>query len=140
MRYVGQEHTLTIPVPAPGGAVDREPEPVAERFPDEYERTFGSMLDEEVEIVSVRAIATTPLERSATPAAANGTTATARARPARSQAYSFTGGGLTEFAVVDRSQLGRDAELDGPAIVREETRRPTSTAASGRRVHRAARS
>jgi N-methylhydantoinase A/oxoprolinase/acetone carboxylase beta subunit len=37
------------------------------------------------------------------------------------QAWSFTGGGLTGFAVVDRSTLGRDAELDGPAIVREQT-------------------
>ena len=56
IRFVGQEHTLTVPVPAPGGAVEREPEPVAERFLDEYERTFGSILDEELEIVCVRAI------------------------------------------------------------------------------------
>ena len=37
------------------------------------------------------------------------------------QAWSFTGCGLTEFAVLDRAQLRRDAELDGPAIVREQT-------------------
>jgi N-methylhydantoinase A len=121
IRFVGQEHTLTIPVPAPGGAVEREPEPVAERFLDEYERTFGSILDEELEIVCVRAIATTPLERNATPAAANGNQGDGSGANGTVRAWSFTGGGLTGFAVVDRSALGRDAELDGPAIVREQT-------------------
>ena len=121
LRFVGQEHTLTIPVPAPGGAVEREPEPVAERFLDEYERTFGSILDEELEIVCVRAIATTPLERNATPAAANGNHGDGSGATGTVQAWSFTGGGLTGFAVVDRSQLGRNAELHGPTIVREQT-------------------
>ena len=121
IRFVGQEHTLTIPVPAPGGSVEREPERVAERFLDEYERTFGSILDEELEIVCVRAIATTPLERNATPVAANGSHGDDLGGSGVVQAWSFTAGGLTGFAVVDRSGLGRGAELDGPAIVREQT-------------------
>ena len=37
------------------------------------------------------------------------------------QAWTFTGGELTDFAVIERSQLGRDAEVHGPAIVREQT-------------------
>jgi N-methylhydantoinase A len=121
IRFVGQEHTLTIPVPAPGGSVEREPEPVTERFLDEYERTFGSILDEELEIVCVRAIATTPLERNATPAAANRNHGDGSGATGTVQAWSFTGGGLTEFAVLDRAALRGDAELDGPAIVREQT-------------------
>jgi N-methylhydantoinase A len=121
LRFVGQEHTLTIPVPAPGGVVEREPEPVAELFLGEYERTFGSILDEELEIVCVRAIATTPLERNARPAAANGNQGDGSGATGPVRAWSFTGGELTGFAVVDRSALGRDAELDGPAIVREQT-------------------
>ena len=104
IRFVGQEHTLTVPVPAPGRrgrASTRSRSPSA--FLDEYERTFGSILDEELEIVCVRAIATTPLERTPRRPRPTGTTATARARRGTVQAWSFTGGGLTEFAVVDRS-------------------------------------
>jgi N-methylhydantoinase A len=121
IRFVGQEHTLTIPVPAPGGAVEREREPVAERFLNEYERTFGSILDEELEIVCVRAIATTPLERNPTPATANGNHGDGSGASGKVEAWSFTAGELTTFAVVDRSRLGRGAELDGPVIVREQT-------------------
>ena len=121
IRFVGQEHTLTVPVPAPGGAVEGEPEPVAERFLDEYERTFGSILDEELEIVCVRAIATTPLERNATPESTNRSNGDSSATGGTVQAWSFADGGLTGFTVVDRSQLGRDATLDGPVIVREQT-------------------
>ena len=122
MRYVGQEHTLTIPVPAPAGVVATEPEPVAERFLDEYERTFGSILDEELEIVCVRAIATTPLERDGAAGAAEPPTAGRRRRDRRrTEAWSFTGGELPAFAVVDRARRWAGAELDGPAIVLEQT-------------------
>ena len=121
IRFVGQEHTLTVPVPAPGGAVEGDPDPVAERFLDEYERTFGSILDEELEIVCVRAIATTPLDHTAGPASANGDHRSPLSANGTVHAWSFTAGGLADFAVIERSQLGRDAEVEGPAIVREQT-------------------
>ena len=124
IRFVGQEHTLTVPVPAPGRAVVADdPEPVAERFLDEYERTFGSILDEEVEIVCVRAIATTPLDRDGRDAVSTQRRAPARrrARTGPTQAWSFTAGELADFAVVDARPLGREAEVEGPAIVREQT-------------------
>jgi N-methylhydantoinase A len=121
IRFVGQEHALTVPVPAPGGVVEGDPEPVAERFLDEYERTFGSILDEELEIVCVRAIATTPLEHTASAASSNGDQGSPSGGNGTVQAWSFTAGELTDFAVIERSQLGRDAEVEGPAIVREQT-------------------
>ena len=141
IRFVGQEHTLTIPVPAPGGAVEREPEPVAARFLDEYERTFGSILDEELEIVCVRAIATTPLERNPTPAAANGNHGDGSGATGTVQAWSFTA------RRADRRS--RWSTAPGSAAARSSTgrrssasrrRRPTSTAATGRRSIPAARS
>jgi N-methylhydantoinase A len=120
IRFVGQEHTLTVPIPTRAGAVDVDPGPVAERFLDEYERAFGAVLDEEIEIVCVRSIATAPLERDAVPAA-NGDGRAAGGRRSTVQAWSFTGGELAEFAVVDRAGLRSDADLHGPAIVREQT-------------------
>ncbi len=121
IRFVGQEHTLTVPVPAPGGSVADDPEPVAERFLDDYERTFGSILDEQLEIVCVRAIATTPLERNYAPVARNGSHGKPGSTPETTRAWSFTTGRMTDFAVVDRSTLRPGAEVDGPAIVREQT-------------------
>jgi N-methylhydantoinase A len=120
IRFVGQEHTLTVPVSAPRGVVADDPEPVAEVFLDDYERTFGSILDEQLEIVCVRAIATTPLERAPVPAAAdrrNGPVAL----PGATKAWSFTAGEMTDFAVVDRATLVAGSEVEGPAIVREQT-------------------
>jgi len=120
IRFVGQEHTLTVPVPAPAGVVADDPEPVAELFLDDYERTFGSILDEQLEIVCVRAIATTPLERESVPitGASNGSGGGA---PGSTQAWSFTTAELTDFVVVDRWTLGPGAEVEGPAIIREQT-------------------
>jgi N-methylhydantoinase A len=120
IRFVGQEHTLTVPVPAPGGRVEDDAEPVAERFLDDYERTFGSILDEQLEIVCVRAISTTPLERAAAPTAGNGNGKPA-GQPGATKAWSFTTGRMTDFAVVDRAALRPKDEVDGPAIIREQT-------------------
>ena len=69
----------------------------------------------------MRAIATTPLERDATPGAVDGVRGDGSGTSGTIRAWSFTGGGPTAFAVVDRSQLGRGTQLDGPAIVREQT-------------------
>ena len=121
LRFVGQEHTLTIPVPAPAGVVATEVEAVAERFLDDYERTFGSILDEELEIVTVRAIATTPLEREAPPAPLSPNGRAPDAAPETTEAWSFTSGAALRFAVVDRADLGPDAVVEGPAIIREQT-------------------
>ena len=121
IRFVGQEHTLTVPVPAPGGSVEGDPEPVAERFLDEYERTFGSILDEELEIVCVRALATTPLEYNPVPLSAAGRNGDGARGSESVQAWSFTAGELVAFTVIDRSHLAPDAKIDGPAIVREQT-------------------
>jgi N-methylhydantoinase A len=113
IRYVGQEHTLTVAV---------EPDaPAAETrrlFTREYERTFGHVMDEAAEIVSLRATLRTPLPRRTDgppPAVQDG-------RPPRSIAgFSFTRAERLPFALVDRRGLGAGERLDGPAIVVEET-------------------
>jgi N-methylhydantoinase A len=119
MRFAGQEHTLTVPVPAPGGAVEDDADAVSVTFLREYERTFGSSIDEELEIVCVRAIETTRLERGAPSAdvSANG-------HPVHDgtvDAWSFTAGERMPFALLDRDDIGEGAVVPGPAIIREAT-------------------
>jgi N-methylhydantoinase A len=119
MRYVGQEHSLTISVPG-----DREitatVEEVRERFVADYERTFDHLLDEEIEIVSARAAVRTDLPRRATEhrAASSGNGAGGSAGSV--DAWSFTQEATLSFALVDRDAIGPEG-LAGPAIVLEET-------------------
>jgi len=54
MRYVGQEHSLTISVPGDGRLGVSLPE-IRDRFVADYARTFDHTLEEEIEIVSIDA-------------------------------------------------------------------------------------
>src|SRR4051812_1943113 len=60
MRYVGQEHTLTVAAPQDGDALAAGAElELRDRFAEAYSRTFGHTMDEAVEIVAFRVSATT---------------------------------------------------------------------------------
>jgi N-methylhydantoinase A len=122
MRYVGQEHTITVLAGDEQGRIADTPEQVRERFRAEYEKTFGLRMDEAVEIVSLRATIRTPLPRLAeTPgASANGAGRAAEASGS-TRAYSFADQAWTDFAIVQRDGLAVGAGIEGPAILLEET-------------------
>jgi len=119
MRYVGQEHTLTIGVPAADGRIGASVDDIHGLFTREYGRTFGHSMDEAVEIVSVRATLRTPLPRRAEERALPGSSDGHRG--AGFEAYSFTRGEPLEFAIVDRSTVTPGTAVEGPAIVIEDT-------------------
>jgi N-methylhydantoinase A len=118
MRYVGQEHFLTVLTPSERGRITADAAALRDLFTGEYDRTFGHIMDGPVEIVSIRATVRTRLprraaERRATPADVT---------PERTiDAWSFTRGELLPFAVIDRASLATGATLSGPAILLEET-------------------
>ena len=123
LRFVGQEHTLTVAGPMSGGTVAAEPERLTETFLGEYDRTFGSTIDEQVEIVCVRAVVDAASDGG--PAAhghlpAHVPPATGPATRTR-RAWSFTAERELEFAIVDRDDLAPGGRLGGPAIVLEPT-------------------
>ncbi len=138
IRFVGQEHTLTVAGPMRNGAIASEPEALTETFLREYDRTFGSTIDEQVEIVCVRAIVDAGSgSASVSPSAAGpaqpvaaangGQPATAPAAgaantPVRTRpAWSFTAARELAFAIVERESLQPGGGLEGPAIVLEPT-------------------
>lgn len=126
MRYVGQEHTLTVLLEGGEGRIEQSSEALYEQFRAEYERTFGLRMDEAVEIVSVRATIRTPLPRRGETLVA-GSTNGARGAPeplGTTRAYSFADRGWTDFAVLHRDQLTPGTAVEGPAIIVE----PTATA------------
>jgi N-methylhydantoinase A len=126
LRYVGQEHTLTVSLPAADGAHE-----LRERFDRDYDRTFGHAMDEEVEIVSLRATLTTPLparsERIAPVHVDDGAAAT--------DAWSFARNETLRFTTVGRDALAPGSELAGPAILLEQTAATYLDAGFVARVH-----
>jgi N-methylhydantoinase A len=118
LRYLGQEYTLTVRPRTVDGQIAASAAEVRESFESDYERTFGHTLSEPVEIVSVRATIRKPLPRKI--AETNGGVRAAnRARVI--DAYSFTEDDRISFPVIDRASLEPGTEMDGPAIVLEET-------------------
>jgi N-methylhydantoinase A len=117
MRYVGQEHTLTISVPG-DGAISADADGIRDAFTADYDRTFGHLIDEEIEIVSLRATIRTELPRRAAEQPAAGGAAAVGGGTV--EAWSFARGERLPFALVDRAAIGVDG-LAGPAVVLEET-------------------
>ena len=102
MRYAGQEHNLTVPMEAPDGAISASADAVLEAFTREYERTFRNTMEEDAEIVSIRATLRLPLPRRESEyrsAAAGG------AGGAEVEAYSFTEDRRQTFRIVARESL-----------------------------------
>ena len=122
LRYVGQEHTLTLKPAATNGAVSAAPADVERAFEAEYDRTFGHTLEEPVEIVAARLTTRTPLPRKAPERVVAGASGAPRSGARDSvRAHSFTQDGRLEFSVVERATLARGEALAGPAIVVEGT-------------------
>ena len=120
VRYVGQEHTLTVEVESRDGEIAVAPSEIRRAFMREYERSFGHTMDEEVELVNVRATVVKPLahrEHRHVHDTARSVERISQSRPA----YSFTRGQRMSFKVMHRSDLSSQTRLDGPAIIIEET-------------------
>ncbi|WP_033291748.1 hydantoinase/oxoprolinase family protein [Amycolatopsis jejuensis] len=111
-RYVGQEHSLTVPFPDTG-----DPAVVRAAFDNAYATAFGHSLDDPVETVAVRQV-----RRCLLPPRIPGAHAvTGGPRPGTADAFSFHRNENIEFAVVARNTLAPGERLAGPAIVTEET-------------------
>jgi len=120
MRYVGQEHPVTVQLP-PEVFRRRRREALKARFDDEHLQRYGTNApDESAEIVSLRATLTgvqkkPPLER--IPRGGRGPLASAR-RGMRHAYFSEAGKAVAtpEYA---RDELRSGNRIDGPALVEE---------------------
>jgi N-methylhydantoinase A len=116
MRYQGQEHTVTVPIP--DGPLDEgNTAEVRRRFDDAHERLYTFRLDVPAELVTFRltgygTVPKPPLREMAP----GGDGAAARTG---SRMIDFDERGRAEAAVFDRGALGPGAEIDGPAAIEE---------------------
>ena len=100
LRYVGQEHTLTVPVSYRGGAIVERAEEIRTLFDAAYGRLFGQALGLELELVTVRATARIELPELRHVAMA---APRASGRAEAVDAYSFILGRPADFAVIERA-------------------------------------
>ena len=118
VRYVGQEHTLPVAVHVEGGAIACETAEIAAMFQRDYAKAFGGTVDEQMEIVNVRAT----LRRNLPKQPQQAPTVTRPGTPSQTvEAYSFTKQTATQFDLVERSALTHEQSISGPAIVVEPT-------------------
>jgi N-methylhydantoinase A len=121
MRYRGQEHWLSVPVRLDGARIAADVDEVLSDFGVEYMRTFGSIMDEVVEVVSTRATLRTPLPRREESHPVPDAPIDARSKGAETlDAYSFTRDAVIAFGTVRRDDLGPRPVI-GPMIVTEAT-------------------
>ncbi|AEM42721.1 hydantoinase/oxoprolinase family protein [Ketogulonicigenium vulgare] len=116
LRYKGQEHTLSIEVATQGGALAEAEADILNRFVSEYARTFGGTMNQDVELVSIRANTTVPLPQrqlSYTPKRSDG------ADDRVMDVYSFERQTRLPFRIIPRGRI--TGKITGPAIVTEDT-------------------
>ena len=118
MRFLGQEHSLTITVPSENGVISAAPGEILELFCDKYREAFGGVLDVPTQIVSVRATVIQPLPSRDDAVNAQGGTPLGRST---CKAYSFTRGEYMTFAVIAQGGIDTGETVQGPAIINELT-------------------
>ncbi|MCF1464826.1 hydantoinase/oxoprolinase family protein [Agrobacterium vitis] len=116
LRYKGQEHRLSIVADNENGRISEGAESIKTKFRAEYSRTFGSTMNDEIEVVSIRATVRVPLPRreirfTHEPEAV--------AEFQMLEAFSFEKGKRMSFAIVQRQAIV--GKLSGPAIITEGT-------------------
>jgi N-methylhydantoinase A len=137
MRYVGQEHTLTVDVAGDSGRIETTVDDLREQFRTDYDRTFGLQLDDPIEIVSIRATVRTPLpRRGEAPVGASSNGAGKVASPVGiTRAFSFARRDWADFDVIVREDLEVGAAIEGPAILIEQTATSYIDSGFAGRVH-----
>lgn len=127
VRYVGQEHTLTV-----SASADSTVATLTDAFNEMHEARYGHLMDNRVQILNARVRGVGRTERVELPSHPSGDGDPSQAALPSRHAFDFGSRLLVEFAVFDRSLLEAGDEFDGPALVDEGT--STTVVHSGQHV------
>jgi N-methylhydantoinase A len=114
IRYLGQEHTVRVPIPA--GSPDRGD--VEERFHAIHEQTYTFRLTSQVEFVNFHVSGSVPLPRvelQTFQPPSNGKPPS----PKTTRRVNFDAQGWHQASCYERDDLSVGARVDGPAIIEE---------------------
>ena len=117
MRWMGQEHTITLNLKDSGGKITIDENALKKMFMDEYEKTFGSKLDTLVEIVSTRASVRVPLPRKSEGGSV--LEENIASSSIKIDCFSFSKNKNLEFEIISRSDIQN--KKTGPMIIVEST-------------------
>jgi N-methylhydantoinase A len=130
MRYLGQEHSVKVPLPE--GIFDESSiAEAAESFHQTHKREYTFRLDLPVEIVNFHIVATGEVPKH-TPEAAPATGRQPSEAATGTRTVDFDEHGIHEATVYDRDRLEAGMEFAGPCIVEEPA--ATLVVTPGRRV------
>lgn len=127
IRYLGQEHTLPVPV---GDHLDHDT--VRAAFEELHEARYGHVMNNRLQVLNVRVRGIGRTARLEIPTVAAGDGDPAQAHTGDRKAYDFGSRSLAPFAVYDRSRLAAGDTFTGPALVDEGT--STTVVHSGQQV------
>lgn len=116
MRFVGQEHTLSVSPEQREGRVVSSAEEVGALFHEEYIHSYGATLDGKIELVNIRAS-----RRQALPRRTEKHQYERVGTPKEAEYYSFAADRRVTFNTVHRGDLEVNRRYSGPAIVYEPT-------------------
>ncbi len=118
MRYAGQEHTVTVPVP--GLALDEEAHRAIEHaFHELHDQLYTFRLESPIEFVNFR-LTGFGVVRKASPLKIAAGSGTAEPASKGRREVDFDELGRHEARAYERGLIGAGDELDGPAVVEEE--------------------
>ena len=117
LRYVGQEHSVTMPISFDLG--DKEIERLTTEFSQAHERAYGHVMPDPIELVAVRLSAVGLVDPPTLEPSEIESTATAESYGGRSVITESSG--VTKYDLYHRDDLKAGQKLEGPLIVTEHT-------------------
>ena len=119
MRYVGQEHSVAVRVPAHVGH-ESDRDTVKRLFDDAHQLRYShSAPEESADVVSLRVSAIGSLTKPRLPEIAQGASAPPESARKGARSVVFEGYGELEAAVFERAALLSGNRIDGPAVIEE---------------------
>jgi N-methylhydantoinase A len=112
MRYLGQEHTVRVPVPS--GDIDLAE--LDERFHALHEQAYTYRLDSEIEFVNFHVVASMPTPK---PAMQRLRGENGHGRPKARRVVDYDEDGRLESDIYERADLRPSVAVAGPAVIEE---------------------
>ncbi|MEU9889789.1 hydantoinase/oxoprolinase family protein [Sphaerisporangium sp. NPDC051011] len=119
VRYAGQEHSVTVPFPADADAADMAGA-VETSFARLHERQYGHVMDDPIEVTTLRLRAVGAVDKPALPPVAARTSGELRPEGARA-VYLSDDRPDAPYALYTREALLAGDVIEGPAVIAEHT-------------------
>jgi N-methylhydantoinase A len=120
MRYLGQEHSVSVPIPAKLAGLD-DVTSMFQAFEKVYEAVYGYRLGNPADVVTLRVKSVGKIPAPSLRPIASGNGDASKALIGTRPVHDFLEVESQEFRVFDRARLLADDRINGPALIVEST-------------------